>query len=354
MQNTQTPSSLVEQLLSAYLRDHPFQYTTEQQQELPTEHSYGGALAYSQKCCEWVQKRMQEQGITIHIYRIHEAGTDLAYAYCDLVVDNRKVMQNVLSPEAEEYARRTMQDEDVYCEAHMTRPQSGRICRERFNAREAKYAADGTSTPQYISGPEAGTSERRTDTSAKTTEERKTEMSAQLQEKTFTTDGHTLIVNEAGVVLVESTHNRGWCVRLEPQVALYHAEYLLAHRDELEQLQKRLQQSWFQVAEEVKQRFEAQDEEGAPFLEATDHDIRRVLEGVAGADEHGSFTSEPTSQAGRWYRSLWNADGSDTTTYEQQWPPFLRTCRLLQERLDTNQLPRVHRDVLPDQQQAEK
>lgn len=162
-------------------------------------------------------------------------------------------------------------------------------------------------------------------------------MTNQFQEKTFSTDAHTLSINEAGIVLVESRDGRGWCVRLEPREALFHAEYLLAHRGELEQLQKHLEQIWIEIAEEVEQRFEAQNEDGTPFVEATAADIRCVLESVSGTNMNGSFVEEPISRAGYWYRSLWNKEGSDTTTYEQQWLPFLRMCRLLQEKRSIEQ-----------------
>ena len=86
------------------------------------------------------------------------------------------------------------------------------------------------------------------------------------------------------------------------------------------------------MSTEIKQHFDAQDEGNTPFTEATDYDIQHILERLAGANEHGAFVDEPTSYAGHWYRSLWNADGRDTTTYEQQWQPFLRRCHMAQKR----------------------
>lgn len=142
---------------------------------------------------------------------------------------------------------------------------------------------------------------------------------------------HTLThINEAGVVIVDKPDDMGICVRLEPKDAIRHAEYILAHRAELEQLQKRLEETWRDVALEVKERFEATNEDGEPFSEATAQGIQDVLESVAGVDTRGYFTEEPTSPAGRWYRSMWDEAGQDTTTYEQQWTPFLRVCHDLQ------------------------
>jgi hypothetical protein len=157
-------------------------------------------------------------------------------------------------------------------------------------------------------------------------------MTEQTQETTYTAHDHSTIINEAGVMFIG--YPNGWGTRFEARAAIAHAEYILAHKDELEQLQLKLEQTWCDVAQEVKERFEADNEDGEPFSEATAQDIQRVLEAVSGTDKRGYFTGEPVSPAGCWYRSMWNEEGSDSTTYEQQWTPFLRTCYELQAQAD--------------------
>lgn len=147
---------------------------------------------------------------------------------------------------------------------------------------------------------------------------------------------HTLTrINEAGVVVVDSPDNYGICVRLEPKDALRHAEYLLAHRAELELLQQQLEQTWREVALEVKQHFETEDQDGATFADAAPSEIHAILEKLSGRDASGyTYIREPEGQAGRWYRSLWTEDLSDSITYEQQWTPFLRELRDLDDEED--------------------
>lgn len=140
---------------------------------------------------------------------------------------------------------------------------------------------------------------------------------------------HTTIINAVGVQLIGYPH--GWGARFEPRAAIAHAEYILSQRERLEQLQQHLEATWRGVAQEVKERFEASDPDGTPFAEASDNDIERILQSVAGCNKNGYFTGQPTSPAGEWYRSMWNEDGSDSTTFEQQWTPFLRVCYELQQ-----------------------
>lgn len=54
-----------------------------------------------------------------------------------------------------------MENQDVYYEPYMTKPLLGKVLREHHNAMEAKYAADGSYTPQYSYGPGSFTSEWR-------------------------------------------------------------------------------------------------------------------------------------------------------------------------------------------------
>lgn len=106
-------------------------------------------------------------------------------------------------------------------------------------------------------------------------------MIEQTQETTFIAHDHLTVINEAGVLLIG--YPNGWGTRFEPKAALAHAEYITAQKVQLEQLQQRLEQTWREVAQEVKERFEAENE-----------------------------------------------DGSESTTFEQQWTPFLRICHEVQ------------------------
>lgn len=161
----QTQRSQVDQLLVVYHRDHPFLAKIEhtQEQGLFTEHYYRDALAYSQACCQWVQEQMQEQqGIPIHIYRLSRGGrTEQDRGSYNLIVDNNEIIHGGHRQETDDYVLRTMENQDVYWEAHMTEPLSGKVLREQHNAMEAKYASNGSYTPQYSYGPGPLTSERR-------------------------------------------------------------------------------------------------------------------------------------------------------------------------------------------------
>ena len=167
---TQPPSRQVDQLLAIYHQEHPFLDKPEhtQEQGLRTEYYCRDAVTYSQTCCEWVQQQMQEQGITIHTYRLSRGRTICDRSYYDLFVDNQEVFHEVCSPEIDDYILCILENYDMYCEAHMTEPLSGKGLRESHNAMEAKYAQDGTYTPQYSYGPGPYTSEWREPTSQNT------------------------------------------------------------------------------------------------------------------------------------------------------------------------------------------
>ena len=157
-----TSSALVEQLLADYSREHPFRGKPEHTSALGllTEHYYEDVATYSQNCCEWVQKQMQERNIPIQLYRLLGLQVKASSRY-NLLVENTLVLHNVSYQAAEDYVFQTMTNHDLYCEAHMTEPLSGRNVREHHNAMEAKYAEDGTYTPQFSYEPGPYTSERR-------------------------------------------------------------------------------------------------------------------------------------------------------------------------------------------------
>ena len=164
---SQTPSRLVDQLLATYHQEHPFFDKPEHKQEqgLRTEYYYQDAATYSQECCEWVQEQMQKQGITIHIYRLSKGRIIQDRCFYDLTVDTQVVYHEILSLVVHDYILCTLENHDVYCEAHMTEPLSGQRLRESHNAMEAKYANDGTYIPQYSYRPGPYTSERHLSTS---------------------------------------------------------------------------------------------------------------------------------------------------------------------------------------------
>jgi len=157
-----------------------------------------------------------------------------------------------------------------------------------------------------------------------------TETTLENHEMTYTVLGHSTIVNQAGIILIG--YPNGWGTRFEPRAAIAHAEYILAHREQLQKLQDDLELRWREVALEVKRCFEQECEEDLTFAEASSHEIEFVLERLAGLDRSGyHYVHDARGCAGTWFRSLWNEDRSDSLTHEQEWNPFLRVCCELQE-----------------------
>src|SRR5216110_3109927 len=142
------------------------------------------------------------------------------------------------------------------------------------------------------------------------------------QSNVLSTPNHSTVINEAGVVFVESPDDRGLCVRVEPQDAIAHAEFVLEHRAELELLQQELEATWKTVASEVRTYMEEQ--EPGSFAEASEFGIRDALE---------AMVELRRGQAASWYPTLFeNGDfeNGEHTTFEQHWGPFLCRCRELQ------------------------
>ena len=158
---SQTRSQQVEQLLAAYHQDHPFVDKSEHTKETGQclELYYSDVFTYNKACCEWVQQQMEEQGIFIHIFRLSEGRRVLDSYLYDLIVDKREVIHAVPHQEVYEYALHMMQNQDVYCEHHMSHPETGQSLRKAYNDMESKYAEDGTYIPQYSYGPGPYTSE---------------------------------------------------------------------------------------------------------------------------------------------------------------------------------------------------
>ncbi|SRR5579884_1301615 len=154
-------------------------------------------------------------------------------------------------------------------------------------------------------------------------------MTEQAQETTFTAHEHSTIINEAGVIFFG--YPNGWGTRFEAKAAIAHAEYILSQRERLQQLQQRLEQTWREVALEIKQRFEnGEGGDDTSFAEASESEIYSLLDRLSGKDASGyHYVREPEGRAGRWYRSLWDEQG-ESISYEQQWTPFIRLCQGLQ------------------------
>ena len=149
------------------------------------------------------------------------------------------------------------------------------------------------------------------------------------QETTFTAHEHSTIINEAGVIFIG--YPNGWGTRFEAKAAIAHAEYILAQKERLQQLQQSLEQTWREVALEIKQRFEkGEGGDDTSFADASESEIYSLLETLSGKDaSRYHYVREPEGLAGRWYRSLWDEQG-ESISYEQQWTPFIRLCQELQ------------------------
>lgn len=77
----------------------------------------------------------------------------------DLLVDGQPMLTEVSHGEAWHFALRTMADDDLYHEPHMTTRMSGRELRAQHNAMERSFASDGTYTPNYYPSPATGETE---------------------------------------------------------------------------------------------------------------------------------------------------------------------------------------------------
>src|SRR5690349_25132615 len=107
-------------------------------------------------------------------------------------------------------------------------------------------------------------------------------MTEQTQEETiYTAHEHSTIINKAGVLL--TGYPNGWGTRFEVKAAIAHAEYILSQKERLQQLQQCLEQTWCEVALEIKQRLE--DGEGnTSFADASESEIYSFLEMLSGKD----------------------------------------------------------------------
>lgn len=148
---------IVEQLLATCKREHPFitQPDHIDTHGEPTPSYSEDVLKYNRALSQWVQVLAKQQGVTIHIYRLSPGRRVKDTYYYDLTVDGVETLHQVHHQECYEYILHQMNNEDLYSEAHMHTPQSGRDLRRDHNEMEASYAADGTYMPQYSyqSGP---------------------------------------------------------------------------------------------------------------------------------------------------------------------------------------------------------
>ena len=149
--NSGESTTLIERLLATYQQEHPFSVKPEHKdgRGLSTEHYYEDILAHNQAFCQWVQEQAQQQNASIHLYRLSRGRRVQDSYHYDLLLDGAVVLHDAHFQESYEYALQQMNNEDVYCEATMEMPCSGRDLRKSHNEMEADFASDGTYTPKY-------------------------------------------------------------------------------------------------------------------------------------------------------------------------------------------------------------
>lgn len=142
---------------------------------------------------------------------------------------------------------------------------------------------------------------------------------------TVQTDFHQFLVNEAGVLLYKATDEvepedltRADAIELQFSEVLAFADYVQAHREEFVAAQRKLEQTWVAVADEVIDRLESRELGSA--TEANGTVIQDILYELGPVGFHG-IRMPAKSVAGKWYQSLWTSD-SYATTFGQQWVPF--------------------------------
>lgn len=161
MNNANNPVTLVEQLLLTYQQQHPFITNLDHTDErgLHTQRYRNDVLAHNQACCQWVQNQAQQLGIPIQIYRLGSRRKDGDSYLYDLTINGEEALRATHYLEGYKYALQHMENEDLYCEAEMHSPETGRDLRKDYNQIEADCASDGTHTPRYSYGPGPFTSE---------------------------------------------------------------------------------------------------------------------------------------------------------------------------------------------------
>ena len=101
---------------------------------------------------------------------------------------------------------------------------------------------------------------------------------------------------------------------LSPREALAFADFVHAHRKQLEALQLELERLWVAAANAVLDVIET--DRNVALNDLSSSTIYEVLEQLARA--------QPRSAVGRWYWSLWQGD---TEAFKLQWGSFLRVWR---------------------------